>query len=253
MEYYTWTPTSGSLARVPDPIGTPLGFGTVLVLRLVDRTDMLKQLHVLGEPALLRCPIALCGEVLTDPTVASDLLRTPDMRVGAVLPSFPPDLTALRAELTDEHRLRAGILPWLTLYGRRLPVPVVEVIHATLRHGRDCRTLQDILARASLPRRTLYRAHDNGHLPPPGDFVHLVRLLMIATELQRDLLVPCGAVAQRFQFSAESLRDRFGQVFATPPSSARQWAGWEPLLYLGLIRLGFKPAGRASHQQRRSG
>jgi hypothetical protein len=163
------------------------------------------------------------------------LLYVPDVARTAMVPSFPPDLDRA-ARRTHGRAPPAGgdtavadpVRPSPTGRRSRMSSTQLSSTHAT--PARSRRSLRAPLSHAGRCIRLMKGAAADPRRPrsphaAPDD----------RNGVATGPVGACCAVAQRFQFSAEALSaealgDRFSQAFATPPSSSRQWAGWEPLL-----------------------
>jgi hypothetical protein len=216
--------------------------GAILLLRPAHDT-VRESISIEIRAILHRAPyltVCLWLDLLRKQAVPETSIQAGDLGIRGVVTRAVITPVGLRAQITQPSHLPRDIVYRLEMLRFRVNTTVAQFVAAACRHARDCRTLKGLTRKHSVEYGRVNRSLAHARLPTPAKLYHILRLLAVTIELQREpSTYSLSVVADRFGYWDDAaLRARFREVLGFPPATVRQWIGWERLLYVALRRAG---------------
>jgi len=194
--------------------------------------------------ALPATPVVLWLDQLDSELLMDTWARARPFGIRACVTEPAFTSSALRAQLSDPASL-TDVVPWLGRRDRNLDARMREAFtyltYAAIEHW----TLAAVALAHGASVSTWYRRFQRCDLAPPGAWLHALRVICVALEIQRSPRVPIGSFVERFGFYDQAhLHHRCWDVFGATIAHVRKHLGWEWMLYTACTRSGLLRARR---------
>jgi AraC-like DNA-binding protein len=158
--------------------------------------------------------------------------------IGTVITCPDPPARALREDLTDPTSLPDAVLGWLH-YRRWSGEPATrEILREMLAHSLQHHSLEDYSRSSGTSSRTLRRAFDRDGLGSAARWYTALRVVAIATRIQRNPKESLELIADQVGYSSAAvLSDRLADATGARPTQIRRLLGWHWILVDSMRRL----------------
>jgi AraC-like DNA-binding protein len=241
IEHFLLAPPYSQPQQVSSDTVTGIPPGTLLLVRpardvavdriIADIRDLQRQ-----APCLTIC---LWADMISANSILEVARRLGDIGIRGCM---VPDPTTLRDHITEPSRLGSDVAYRLEVLGFPIDATVAHFAGMACRCAGDCRDVTVVISADRASYRRLHASLVHASLGTPAKLYQVLRLVRIAVQMQREKRTSVCHLAQKFGFWDDAhLRSRFRSVLGISPAMAREWIGWERLLYWGLRRSGIHP------------
>jgi len=188
-----------------------------------------------------RAPMCLWLDLVTRKEAITATQRCRLLGVRAVIDVPILDKERLRDQLSDMNGFERDVVPCCRRFGLRVDAAVAERISLIAVQADRYRTFAGLSAALMLNRPMWRASFKTRDLGSPTSWFRVLRLVKIATAIQRDPNRTVADIAVQFEFFDDAaVRRQLRAVLGAAPSDARSHLGWEWILADGLRRAGIR-------------